>query len=152
MKAVLAAVMMLAAVTATAADIPITIHATADSDRLVPHTVGYVAGADGYLDADTGEQVEAVESRVVILATYRLTRGRPVVDVVIDGGIRTQIAAASNPVFDLRIEVPESQFLALYDGNGAGLLAVLAAAGELRPGPGFADQIRAVAAAVLGAR
>jgi len=140
------------AIAALAADVPLTIHATGDTGKLIPTGISYVPAVDAVEDdpatADIDETVAAVPAYFAIQATYRLGYKSTVVDMDLEG-IGVQIAPASAPEFLLTMTVPVATWETYYPGDTAALIGVLSVAGSVVPGDELTEVIRTVAFGLL---
>ena len=152
MKKLITTLAILTAIATYAEKVPLTISATGYTELLKPQSISYIAAVDAVADdpetVDVDESSPAVPAQIAIKATYQLGYKVPVVDTVIDG-VRTVIAPASMPAFNLDITLPVSTFAAFYEGDVAQLVQVLETVGSVTPGDELTETIRSVAFSIL---
>ena len=148
----LIALLAIAATSALATQVPLSLTATGYTELLVPQSISYTAGHEAVADdpatEDIDETAEAVSASFEIEATYQLGYKVPVVDCTIEG-VRTVIAPASMPTFDLDMSVPVEAFATFYAGDVNQLISVLQTVGTIKPSDDMTELIRNVAFGIL---
>jgi len=147
----LIALLAIAATSALATQVPLSLTATGYTELLVPQSISYTAGHEAVADdeaTEIDETAEAVSASIEIKATYQLGYKVPVVDCTIEG-VRTVIAPASMPTFELDMSVPVEAFATFYAGDVNQLISVLQTVGTIKPSDDMTELIRNVAFGIL---